>query len=73
MRDNASVLTKCIAVSSRHLDKISHPLCFALTRPGDARARETGEIKRVLHEYLLDSWAFIGHSFRVFVKFTARG
>jgi len=51
MHDNAGVLTKCIAVSSRHLDDISHPLCLALTRT----MRATGENKSVLHKYLHDS------------------
>jgi len=51
MHDNAGVLTKCIAVSSRHLDDISQPLCLALTRT----VRATGENKSALHKYLHDS------------------
>jgi len=69
MHDNAGELTKCIAVSSRHLDNISHPLCLALTKT----ERATSENKRALHKYLHDSQVFTGGSFRVFVKYTTPG
>lgn len=41
MRDNAGVLTKCIAVSSHHLDNILHPFCFfMLTSRGECAANK---------------------------------
>lgn len=51
MHDNAGELTKCIAVSSRYLDNISHPLCLPLTKT----ERATSENKRALHKYLHNS------------------
>lgn len=71
MHDNACVLTKCIAVSSRHLDNISHPLCFALTRTG--RARRTKIRERSPCASILMTAAFQPEVLsRVFIKFTAR-
>lgn len=42
MRDNAGVLTKCIAMSSRHLDNISNPFCFLmLMRRGECTTNKS--------------------------------